>query len=191
MLVPAAGAACSCTGQVLLNIDRVLQVNTWFATLTASCCKMLSLKNCALAGLLLLCVVLQAQAQGQAAAAPRTDAATLTLQFDNRFVLQAACLVCKQPLHVLCCTTARLLCPQVTVVSGLDQSGLLGTSSVVSFRAVGPTTNGKTVLQNCKDNTGSRWLGLRDSVAKDEVKKATDTWWPNDSVEIDRAECAA
>lgn len=77
------------------------------------------------------------------------------------------------------------------MVSGLDQSGLLGTSSVVSFRAVGPTTNGKDVLQNCKDNTGSRWLGLRDSVAKDEVKKATDTWWPNDSVEIDRAECAA
>jgi hypothetical protein len=84
-----------------------------------------------------------------------------------------------------------LLLLQVTVVSGLDQSGLLGTSSVVTFRAVGPTTNGKSVLQNCKDNTGSRWLGLRSSVAESEVKKATDTWFPNDSIEIDKAECSA
>jgi hypothetical protein len=81
--------------------------------------------------------------------------------------------------------------PQVTVAGGIDQSGLTGTSSVVSFRAVGPTTNRKSVLANCKENTGSRWLGLRDSVAQSEVKKATDTWWPNDSVEIDKADCAA
>jgi hypothetical protein len=81
---------------------------------------------------------------------------------------------------------------QVTVTGGIDQSGLLsGTESVVTFRAVGPTTNGKSVLANCKDNTSSRWLGLRDSVAQNEVKKATDTWFPNDSVEIDKAECTA
>lgn len=62
--------------------------------------KMLSLKGCALAGLLLLCMALQAQAQATAptrataAAQPATppntaanaagNTATLTLQFDNR-----------------------------------------------------------------------------------------------------------
>jgi hypothetical protein len=76
-------------------------------------------------------------------------------------------------------------------VSGLDQSGLLTSQSVVTFRAVGPTTNRKTVLQNCKDNTGSRWLGLHSSVAESEVKKATDTWFPNDAVRIQKADCAA
>jgi hypothetical protein len=42
---------------------------------------MLSLRGCALAGLLLLCVVLQGQAQSRTSG---TDAATLVLQFDNR-----------------------------------------------------------------------------------------------------------
>jgi hypothetical protein len=42
---------------------------------------MLSLRIAALAGLLLLCVVLQAQAQANNAAG---NAATLVLQFDNR-----------------------------------------------------------------------------------------------------------
>jgi hypothetical protein len=41
----------------------------------------------------------------------------------------------------------------VTLLGVTDQStlgGLLGSQSVATFRAVGPTTNGKTVLQNCK-----------------------------------------
>jgi hypothetical protein len=80
---------------------------------------------------------------------------------------------------------------QVTVVSGLDQSGLLRSQSVVTFRAVGPTTNCKTVLQNCRDHTASRLLGLRDSKAQSEVKKSTDTWFPNDAVKIQKADCAA
>jgi hypothetical protein len=53
-------------------------------------CKMLSLRSAALAGLLLLCVALQAQAQANNAATQLSvpnnaagGAATLTLQFDN------------------------------------------------------------------------------------------------------------
>lgn len=79
---------------------------------------------------------------------------------------------------------------QVSVVSGLDQSGILRSQSVVTFRAVGPTTNKQSVLANCKANTASRALGLRNSVAENEVKKATDTWWPKDAVEIQKATCA-
>jgi hypothetical protein len=97
--------------------------------------------------------------------------------------------------HVLADFYANLhvspLAVQVSVVSGLDQSGLLSSKSVVVFRAVGPTTNGKSVLQNCKDNTASRLLGLRNSVATNEVKMATDTWWPNDAVRIQKADCSA
>jgi hypothetical protein len=72
--------------------------------------------------------------------------------------------------------------PQVTYVSGLDQGGLISSQAVVTFRCVGPTTNRKTTLANCQENTKGRWLGLRDSVATSEVKKATDTWWPSKSV---------
>jgi hypothetical protein len=65
-------------------------------------------------------------------------------------------------------------------VSGINQGGVLTKQSVAVFKAVGPTTNKKTVLAN----TAGRWLGLRDSVAESEVKKATDTWWPSKLVHI-------
>jgi hypothetical protein len=68
---------------------------------------------------------------------------------------------------------------QVTYVSGLNQGGVLTKQSVAIFKCVGPSTNRKTVLANCQENTKGKWLGLRDSVAQKEVKKATDTWWPS------------
>uniref|UniRef100_A0A383VXG1 Uncharacterized protein n=1 Tax=Tetradesmus obliquus TaxID=3088 RepID=A0A383VXG1_TETOB len=155
---------------------------------------MLSLKGCALAGLLLLCVALQAQAQANA---PNTrpnagaDAASLTLQFDNKksSVVDGS----KRQKVIQALAQHVFLVPpsQVSVVSGLDQSGILRSQSVVTFRAVGPTTNRKSVLANCQENSASRWLGLRNSVAKNEVKKATDTWWPGDSINIQKASCAA
>uniref|UniRef100_A0A383VXQ7 Secreted protein n=1 Tax=Tetradesmus obliquus TaxID=3088 RepID=A0A383VXQ7_TETOB len=153
---------------------------------------MLSLKGCALAGLLLLCGALQAQAQAAAASnAAGADAASLTLQFDNRksSVLDGA--KRQKVLNALAKNVFLVAPGQVSVVSGLDQSGILRSQSVVTFRAVGPTTNRKSVLANCQENTRGRLLGLRNSVAENEIKKATDTWWPGDSVEIQKATCAA
>jgi hypothetical protein len=68
---------------------------------------------------------------------------------------------------------------QVTYISGLNQGGLLSRKSVVVFKAVGPATNKVSVLANCEKNTKGRWLGLKRSIAKKMVKKATDTWWPS------------
>jgi hypothetical protein len=67
---------------------------------------------------------------------------------------------------------------QVTIVGGLDQGGVLNSQSVVIFRAVGPTTNRRRVLQNCQENVRGGWFGLTDSPAENAVEEATDTWWP-------------
>lgn len=89
-------------------------------------------------------------------------------------------------------TAAAAVVPhQVTVAGGLDEGGFLSTRATLTYYAVGPTKNGKNVCANCKENVTSRMLGLRDSVLESEINKATDTWWPGDSVDVDRAECMA
>jgi hypothetical protein len=50
--------------------------------------------------------------------------------------------------------------------------------STVVYAAVGATTNGKNVLQNCQNNIKSGWF--RGSVLERSLKKATDTWLPGD-----------
>jgi hypothetical protein len=81
--------ACLFSGRFYTNLQTILRHYT--------SCKMLSLRSAALAGLLLLCVALQAQAQANNAATrlnvPNNaagGAATLTLQFDNRSVDRCA-----------------------------------------------------------------------------------------------------
>lgn len=76
-------------------------------------------------------------------------------------------------LTYLPCFTAVI---QVTVAGGVDQStlgGVLGSQSVVNFRACGPATNGRSVLANCQANT--KGFLIFDSAAQKAVKKATDT----------------
>lgn len=79
-----------------------------------------------------------------------------------------------------CCLNPEILelCfnVQISVVGGVDQSGFLSSQSVVIFKAVGPTTNRKTVFENCEANT--KGFLFFDSAAQKAVKKATDTWWP-------------
>jgi hypothetical protein len=50
--------------------------------------------------------------------------------------------------------------------------------STVVYAAVGATTNGRNVLQNCQNNIKAGWL--RGSVLERSLKKATDTWLPGD-----------
>jgi hypothetical protein len=80
--------------------------------------------------------------------------------------------------------------PQVKFVSCIAQStlgGVLGSQSVCSYRAEGPTTNRRTVLQNCQQNirTGLGGLIGRDSVAENAIERATDTFIPGELLDMD------
>lgn len=48
------------------------------------------------------------------------------------------------------------------------------TQSTVTYVAVGPTTNGKSLLANCQASVKSGWFS-KSSLEKS-LKKATDTW---------------
>lgn len=82
-----------------------------------------------------------------------------------------------------------LLLLQVAPVGGLNQNGLLTRQATVTYFAEGPTTNGANVCDNCKKNTAGKWLGLRSSTLEKEIAKATDTWWPGDKVDVQKAQC--
>eukprot|EP00775_Hariotina_reticulata_P013128 gene13128-13258_t len=88
----------------------------------------------------LLVTALQVQAQ-----AP-SGAATLTIQFDNT----KKSVVKPENDAAIRGAIAKyvFLVPssQVKLESGIDQSGVLSSQAVVTYRATGPTNNGKTVL---------------------------------------------
>jgi hypothetical protein len=60
--------------------------------------------------------------------------------------------------------------------------------STVTYAATGPTSNGKTPYDNCVAASKSGWFSS--SAVKKEIKKATDTWMPGDSVKVESATCA-
>jgi hypothetical protein len=64
---------------------------------------------------------------------------------------------------------------QVTLEGGINQSGLTR-QSVVTFRGVGPATNGRSPYDNCVSNT--RAFPGFDSKAENAIEKATDSWLP-------------
>lgn len=78
-------------------------------------------------------------------------------------------------------------CQQVEMVGGLGQSSLINHKSTVVYAAVGATSNGKNVLQNCQANIKSGWF--RGSELERSLKKATDTWLIGDSVKVKAANC--
>eukprot|EP00878_Enallax_costatus_P036889 GHUV01041478.1.p1 GENE.GHUV01041478.1~~GHUV01041478.1.p1 ORF type:complete len:131 (+),score=17.97 GHUV01041478.1:310-702(+) len=95
------------------------------------------------------------------------------------------------PHPAYCTAVPNCAIPQVKVIAGLDQSGMIfGSQSVITYQATGPAFNKKTVLENCNDavkSTGS-WFGS--SLVQQEVGRVTDTWWPGDRVKVQKATCA-
>lgn len=82
---------------------------------------------------------------------------------------------------------------QIQPVGSIDQSGIITSQSVVSFRAV-PAAGAATATDPCaacKDATSRRWLGLRGSSVQADIAKATDTWWPGDKAKVQKATCSA
>eukprot|EP00879_Flechtneria_rotunda_P000114 GHRR01000173.1.p1 GENE.GHRR01000173.1~~GHRR01000173.1.p1 ORF type:complete len:179 (+),score=21.71 GHRR01000173.1:23-559(+) len=122
--------------------------------------------------------------------AQERDAATATLQFDNsqRAVVEGS--KAEPIIQALAKEVFYVPPEQVTLVNGIDQSGFVTAQSVVTFLAEGPTTNGNTVLDNCNKNTRGGWFGLTDSPAENAIEASTDTWWPGDKVEVQKATCA-
>lgn len=43
---------------------------------------------------------------------------------------------------------------------------------------------------SCQANVQGRWLGLRSSPLEKAIKEATDTWWPGDAIDVQKATCA-
>jgi hypothetical protein len=78
---------------------------------------------------------------------------------------------------------------QVFLVSGQGQSNLINHKSTYTFAATGATTNGNTILANCQAAAKNGWFSSSD-LAK-QIKKATDTWMPGDSIKVKKATCAA
>eukprot|EP00775_Hariotina_reticulata_P013131 gene13131-13261_t len=104
------------------------------------------------------------------------NSATLTVQFDNskRSVVKPdvnAKIIDALAKYVFLVPSRT----QIQSVSGIDQSGILTSQAVITYRAVGPTTNGRSVL--AKANIKSGFLGLTSSPLEKQIKRATDTWW--------------
>ncbi|KAF6260729.1 trypsin-like cysteine/serine peptidase domain-containing protein [Scenedesmus sp. NREL 46B-D3] len=103
--------------------------------------------------------------------------AHLTVEFDNRGS------------KVMDKVFLTRTCQQVQMVGGIGQSSLVNHKSTVVYAAVGATSNGKSVLQNCQASVKSGWF--RRSAPKKSLKNATDTWIPGDSVAMKKATCGS
>eukprot|EP00882_Tetradesmus_deserticola_P000701 GHRQ01000766.1.p1 GENE.GHRQ01000766.1~~GHRQ01000766.1.p1 ORF type:complete len:187 (+),score=48.02 GHRQ01000766.1:61-621(+) len=125
-----------------------------------------------------------------AGVATAQNAATLTVEFDNRGSKVMDKNTNAKILKALCEKVFMTRsCQQVEMVGGMGQSNLINHKSTVVYAAVGATTNGKTVLQNCQANIKSGFL--RRSELEKSLKKATDTWLPGDSVAVKNANCGS
>jgi len=123
-----------------------------------------------------------------AGAVAQADQAQIQIQFDNRGSKVMSPDANKKITAALAKHVFKVAPGNVQKSTGMGQSSLLNHQSVVSYIATGPTTNGKSVLANCQANTKSGWLS--GSAAAKEIKKATDTWAPGDSVKVQSATCA-
>jgi len=135
-----------------------------------------------IAAVCLLAAVAGAYAQAGA------DGAMITIQFDNRGSKVMSPDANKKIVAALAKHVFMVPPGNVVRSTGIGQSSLLNHQSVVTYTAQGPTTNGKSPLANCQANIKSGWL--TGSVAAKEIKKATDTWAPGDSVKLQSATCA-
>lgn len=139
------------------------------------------MKACYIALGLLLAVV---GAHAQAA----NDGAMVTIQFDNRGSKVMSPDAEKKITQALAKHVFNVPAANVVRSTGVGQSNLVNHQSVVTYTAVGPTLNGKTPLANCQANTKGSLFSS--STAAKEIKKATDTWAPGDSIKLQSATCA-
>lgn len=116
------------------------------------------------------------------------DVASLVIQFDNRGSKVMSKDTNNKILKALAENVFLVAPGQVTTVSGLGQSSLTNHQSTVTYLAVGPAKNGKSVFQNCQTNTKSGWFS--GSTVEKALKKATDTWAIGDSVKVQKAQCS-
>eukprot|EP00775_Hariotina_reticulata_P010782 gene10782-10939_t len=112
----------------------------------------------------------------------------LTIQFDNRGSKVLSKDTNARILKALAEKVFLVPVGNVATVSGIGQSGLLNHQSTVTYAAVGPSVNGKTVIANCQTNTKSGWFS--GAQVEKALKKATDTWMPGDSVKVQKASCS-
>jgi len=114
---------------------------------------------------------------------------TLTVQYDNRGSRVMDKSVNDKIIKALAESVFMVPVSQVALVGGVGQSSLINHKSVAVYQAVGPTSNGKSLLKNCEAATKSGIFSS--SAAYKAVKKATDTWMPGDKVKIESATCKA
>lgn len=129
--------------------------------------------------LLAVAVGVRAQLSGQSA--------SITIQFDNRGSKVASPSVNQKVIRALADSVFRVPPGQVRLVGRMGQSSLFNHQSIVTYRAVGPTLNGKSPLVNCQAAIKSGWI--RSSPAKKAIEKATDGWIPGDSLKLEKATC--
>jgi hypothetical protein len=123
------------------------------------------------------------------ARAQNSNVAILTVEFDNRGTKTMDSKTSSKILGALADKVFLTQTPkQVTMAGGLGQSSLFNHQSVVIYTAVGPTTNGKSVLANCQANIKKGFFS--GSTLEKSLKKATDTWLPGDSVKVSKAVCS-
>lgn len=140
---------------------------------------------------LLAVLAVTVEAQANAANAAASNVCTVTIQFDNDLGEVSKGKNAGKILQVLAQKVFLVPVSQVKQVSALGQSGIISSQSVLSYQATGPTTNGKSPCANCNANNKRQTLGLRNSVLESEIQKTTDTWWPNDKADVQKAECKA
>lgn len=139
----------------------------------------------ALVAMIAFAGVAHAQQTRPVNAAPRVDTASLQVQFDNR----GSKVEGKKDTLIKAVASMFQVSPSQVSMNVLGQSSLLNHQSVATFAAVGPTKNGKSVYQNCVDAVKSGWFS-KSQVSK-QLNKASDTWWPGDSVKVQKATCSA
>jgi len=114
----------------------------------------------------------------------RPDIATIQIQFDNR----GSKVEGQAPKLTAALAKMFKVGPKQVAFSGVTgQSGLFNHQSVATFTAMGPATNGKSVYQNCVDSVKKGWFS--GSQVEKDLKKASDSWWPGDSVKVEKATC--
>lgn len=110
------------------------------------------------------------------------------ITFDNRGSKVMSDKASSKIMAVLAKYVFQVPAGQVFQVSGEGRSNLVNHKSTVTYAATGPTANGKTPYDNCVAASKSGWISS--STVKKEIKKATDTWMPGDSVKVDAAKCS-
>jgi hypothetical protein len=111
-------------------------------------------------------------------AVARPDTASLQVQFDNRGTKVEG----KRDVLIKAVASMMKVPASQVSMNVLGQSSLLNHQSVATFTATGPTTNGKSVYQNCAESVRNGWFTK--SAAAKQLAKASDTWWPMDSVKV-------